>query len=61
MEQVARRRPRRSKDAGIQQLPWRPCRNPYRPVEVLTEEQVEAIHDASLRILEEQGMEFLDA
>jgi trimethylamine--corrinoid protein Co-methyltransferase len=63
MEQAVtpRRRPRRSKDAGIQQLPWRHYRNHYKPIEVLTEEQVEAIHDASLRILEEQGMEFLDA
>ena len=49
MEQaVPRRRPRRSKDAGINQLPWRHYRNHYKPIEVLTEEQVETIHDASL-------------
>jgi trimethylamine---corrinoid protein Co-methyltransferase len=57
---AARRRPRRSKDAGIAQLPWRRLRNVYRPIEVLSADQIEAIHDSSLRILEEQGMEFLD-
>src|SRR5262245_23231197 len=61
MEQATRRRPRRGRNTGINQLPWRRYQNPYRPVEVLTDEQLETIHDASLRILEEQGMEFLDA
>jgi trimethylamine--corrinoid protein Co-methyltransferase len=62
MEQASARRrgPRRSRDAGINQLPWRSYRNPYRPIEVLSGEQVERIHNASLQILEEQGMEFLD-
>jgi trimethylamine--corrinoid protein Co-methyltransferase len=53
-----RRRERRS--GGLRQVPWRQLRNPYRPVEVLREEQVEAIHNASLRVLEESGIEFLD-
>jgi len=48
-------RPRR----GLAQLPWRRLRNPYRPIEVLSGEQVEAIHQASLTILEEIGMDFL--
>jgi trimethylamine--corrinoid protein Co-methyltransferase len=34
-------------------------RNPYRPIEVLRPEQIEAIHDASLRVLEDIGMDFL--
>jgi trimethylamine--corrinoid protein Co-methyltransferase len=55
-----RGRERRS-SGGIKQLPWRTYRNPYKPVEVLNEEQLEKIHQASLRILEEIGMEFLDA
>jgi len=46
---------------GLKQLPWRHYRNPYKPIEVLRPEQVEKIHEASLRILEEIGMEFLDA
>ena len=32
----------------------------YKPTEVLSPEGVEAIHDASMRILEEMGMDFLD-
>ncbi len=45
--------------AGLNQLPWRQLVNPYKPIEVLTAEQVERIHDASLTVLEEIGMEFL--
>ncbi len=53
----AARRARRT--AGLRQLPWRTVVNPYRPIEVLAADQVEAIHDASLRILAEIGMDFL--
>jgi len=56
-------RPRRERRVprAINQLPWRTYRNPYSPIQALTEPQLEAIHQASLRILEELGMEFLDA
>jgi trimethylamine--corrinoid protein Co-methyltransferase len=50
---------RRRKNAGLQQLPWKPVVNPYPPLEFLSADQVEAIHEASLRILEEFGIEFL--
>ena len=40
-------------------LPWRTLINPFRPVEILSEDQVETIHRASLRILAEIGMEVL--
>ena len=53
-----RRRPRRGAP-GIVQLPWRRLVNPFRPLEVLTADQVEAIHRASLRILAEIGVEVL--
>ena len=55
-------RPRRERRTagGIKQLPWRNHRNHYNPIQVITEDQVEAIHLASLRILEELGIEFLD-
>ncbi len=43
----------------MQQLPWRSLGSPYQPLEVLDEEQVEAIHQASLEILEEVGIEFM--
>jgi len=53
-----RRRPRRE-SAGIAQSPWRRLTNPFRPVEILSEDQVEAIHGTSLRILAEIGLEVL--
>ena len=53
-----RRRPRRSA-GGIAQLPWRRLVNPYRPLEILSADEVEAIHAASLRILAEIGVEAL--
>ena len=51
-----RRRPRRV-EATLPQVPWRRLVNPYRPVEILSADQVEAIHHASLRILSEIGVE----
>ena len=53
-----RRRPRRV-SGGIAQLPWRSITNPFRPVEILSVDQVETIHLASLRILREIGFEVL--
>ncbi len=51
------RRERRGR--GVTQLEWRSVTNPYAPVEVLAAGQVEAIHEASLRVLAEIGMHFL--
>ena len=51
-------RARRS-GGGLKQMEWRQVRNPYAPFEVLRAEQIEAIHQASMRILEEIGMDFL--
>ncbi len=45
--------------AAIPQLPRRKVRNPYPPMELLSADQVEAIHEASLTILEDLGMEFM--
>ena len=45
--------------AGVRQLPWRRLVNPYRPIEILSADEVESIHLASLRILSEIGMEVL--
>lgn len=44
---------------GLHQLPRQALHNPYHPTEVLAPEQLEAIHDASMRILDEVGMDFL--
>lgn len=43
----------------IPQLPRQRVRNPYPPMELLSANQVEAIHDASMRILEEFGVEVM--
>ena len=53
-----RRRPRRAAP-GLAQLPWRRLVNPFRPLEILSADHVEAIHRASLRILAEIGVEVL--
>jgi trimethylamine--corrinoid protein Co-methyltransferase len=54
-----RRSSRKGRRATSQQLPWRLITNPYRPIEVFSAEQIEAIHDASLIILEEIGIRIL--
>lgn len=51
---------RATRGSGIHQLPRRSVVNAYKPIEVISEDQIEAIHDASLRILEEIGMDFLN-
>ncbi|MFQ5400576.1 MAG: trimethylamine methyltransferase family protein [Anaerolineae bacterium] len=40
--------------------PFRRLRNPLSPIEVLSAGQIEQIHDASMYILEEIGLDFLD-
>ena len=45
----------------IPQLPWKQPRNPYPPMTILDDGQVEAIHRASLRVLEELGIELMSA
>jgi len=47
--------------AVIPQLPARRVRNPYPPMKLLSADQVEAIHDASLHILENFGIEVMSA
>ena len=56
---TAKRRRDRRTGGGVPQLPWRRLANPFRPVEILSADQVEAIHRASLRILAEIGVEVL--
>jgi trimethylamine--corrinoid protein Co-methyltransferase len=47
--------------SGVPQLPWTQVSNPYLPMQLLSADQVEAIHLTSLRILEELGMEVMSA
>jgi trimethylamine--corrinoid protein Co-methyltransferase len=56
----AGRRPRRDRaEIGLAQLPFMRLRNPFPPFEILSADQIEAIHAASLRVLAEIGMNFL--
>ena len=43
-----------------QQRPWAQPRMRYKPTEVLSADELESIHEASLDVLEEIGMDFLD-
>ena len=52
------RRPKPSQ-AAVPQLPFQQVINPYSPVEVLSQDQLERIHNASLTVLEEIGVNFL--
>lgn len=45
----------------IAQRPWAQPRLRYRPTEAVSADELESIHDASLRVLEEIGMDLLDA
>ena len=55
----ARRRERSNRSAGLRQLSFARIRNPYRPVEPLSRDQIEAIHQASLSLLAEVGVEVM--
>jgi trimethylamine---corrinoid protein Co-methyltransferase len=60
MARLSQRRAQRKQGGGVSQQPFRRLRNPYPPVTVLSEDQIESIHHTSLRILEEIGLQFLD-
>ena len=49
----------RRQEPAVKQLPWRQLVNPYSPIEVLSADQVEAIHQSSLALLERTGMRVL--
>ena len=46
---------------SLPQRPWKNLRNPRPPIEVLSADQLEAIHRASLRVLAEAGIQVTDA
>jgi trimethylamine---corrinoid protein Co-methyltransferase len=45
---------------GVRQRPWKQPVYRYRPVELISADQVEAIHNTALQVLEEIGMKVLD-
>jgi len=55
------RRGRRRRDATAvaAAAPQQQARNTFRPVELISADEVERIHEASLRVLSEIGMNFL--
>jgi trimethylamine--corrinoid protein Co-methyltransferase len=53
------RRSRARRSAGMSQPPWRRLENPFPPLDILSADQLEAIHQSALTILEEVVMEFL--
>ena len=58
---MARRGHREKRVANaIAQLEWREVVNPYQPIDVLDEEQVQTVIDGALQILETNGMRFLE-
>lgn len=64
MSESSRRRSRRQQTprreaATLNQSPWQQVVNNYAPIEPLSADHIEAIHQASLRILEEIGIHFL--
>jgi len=54
-----KRKVRRPVAPTVTQVPWQRLRNPYAPTEVISADEVEAIHNTSMRVLEELGIEFL--
>ncbi len=52
---------RRQAADTVPQLPWRHVESHFRPMEVLRPEQLDAVHDYSMRILEEFGIELMNA
>lgn len=53
-------RPRRSRTPGLRQSSWASLTNAFPPVEPLSVDQIEAIHHASMRILEDLGIEVMN-
>src|ERR1700733_4171936 len=58
-EPRVRRRERSMRSTGLRQLPFARIRNLYRPVELMSADQIEAIHQASLKLLADVGFEVL--
>ncbi|MCP5073291.1 MAG: methyltransferase, partial [Rhodobacteraceae bacterium] len=54
---MARRRSnRRARNAGFNQRPFAELRSPLRPTELVTTDQLETLHHASLRVLRDIGL-----
>lgn len=56
----AARRAKRSAAVGAFDRAWRRWKNPFRPIEILSADEIEAIHEASLAVLATTGIRVLD-
>lgn len=56
-----RSRANRKKIKTLPKVVFRPIQNPYTPYNMLTEAQIMQLHNASMHILENVGLDFLDA
>jgi trimethylamine--corrinoid protein Co-methyltransferase len=59
VRESGRRRERRAPSTGIRQLPFARVENRYPPIQLLSADEIESIHHASLRLLKEVGMEVM--
>jgi trimethylamine--corrinoid protein Co-methyltransferase len=61
---MSRDRSRRRQDSRPERdastAPFRRLRNPWKPLDILSPDEMERLHEASMRILENIGIEFLD-
>jgi trimethylamine--corrinoid protein Co-methyltransferase len=57
--EIGRRRERRTQPTGIRQLPFARVENRYPPIALISADEIEQIHRASLRLLQEVGMEVM--
>ncbi len=60
LEKPQRNRTRRRRDAALTQSPFRAIRNPYKPFEIASADQIETLHLASLKVLKDIGMKVTD-
>ncbi len=52
-------RSRKDEYHKVEQTPWRRFRNPHPPIDILSPDQLDAIHDSSMRVLSEIGIKVL--
>ncbi len=59
---MARRSHRKKRVVNaVRQLPWGDVANPYAPIQILSDDQVETIVETALQVLANQGMRFLQS
>ena len=54
---IGRSKRKSSKEDCLAQMPFKQLRIPFKPMELVSEDQLETIHHASLRILQEVGLQ----